>query len=412
MADFGVTSTGFTPKRLADIVDSLTARLQSVQDPVTGETLQFDPTDSSVLANIVGIVAEEIAAVWSAAQLAYLQFDPRYNTGAGQSGTVQLNGIIRDPGHATVLSLALTGTDGAIIPAGSLVTTPDRLATFATTESVTIASGTATVTAACTEPGPVVVAGSTTMLIATPTAGWATATCSSTPIAGAAPETDEALRLRQQSATSTTAYRHIEAIYAAIMAVPGVTYCRVYQNATLDNPDTRSIGAKSIAAVVLGGVDEDIANALFLRTPVGIGYTGTTVITITDAFGTEYDIGFMRPTPVAIDIVVAVAKVDDSFPAATYADDIKAAIIAYAAGGGSAVGAATTFDQTGFVPGASIYRSLLYTPINSVSGHRVTTLTLAKHGESQGTSDITIAWDELATFDTANITVTRSDMGS
>jgi uncharacterized phage protein gp47/JayE len=80
--------------------------------------------------------------------------------------------------------------------------------------------------------------------------------------------------------------------------------------------------------------------------------------------------------------------------------------VAYAQSGASAVGAPTTFEQVGIVPGRDVYLSQLYTPINSVPGLRVTSLEIAKHGESPAGADIVIAWNELATFDPANISVT------
>src|ERR1035441_1714731 len=125
MTTFGITPQGFTPMRLADCIAAYQAALATVTDPATGQTLDVDLTngDDSLLAQLVGINAEHDADVWNILALAYNQFDPLYNSGAGQSATVQLNGIIRNPATPCVLTLTLGGTSGAYVPAGSIVQT-------------------------------------------------------------------------------------------------------------------------------------------------------------------------------------------------------------------------------------------------------------------------------------------------
>jgi uncharacterized phage protein gp47/JayE len=339
--------------------------------------------------------------------LIYQQFDPLYNTGAAQSGVVQLNAIIRRPAVATQLALTLAGTSGATVVAGALVQTVDGANQFSIDATVTIGGG-GTVAAPATSlvGGPVVVTDSTALAIATPSTGWTGAVVTSTTIAGLAGETDDQLRLRQQISTSSTSYRQIEAIYAAVLNVPGVTYCRAYQNNTMTTDGDTSISAKSIAVVVLGGNDTDVAKAIFARVPVGVGYYGTTSVTLTDSQGQDYTISFMRPTPVAIDVAMTITQVDDSFPSTTYEADIKAAILSYVQSGAVGLGVPTGFERQGIVPGVDVYPSMLYTPINSVSGFQVTALGACLHGGSPAMTAITIAWNEVAAFTAGNISIT------
>ena len=406
MADFGVTPTGFVPMRLADIRADLQTKLNAITDPVSGESLNVDLEDNSVVSQIAGIFAEALADCWNAASLAYLQFDPRYNTGAGQSGTVQINGLLRHPPTATELLLELGGTVGATIPAGSLVSTLDQVSQFATAEDVTIgAGGTVSVAATCTVSGATqVIDDDSPMQIASPARGWLTASCLSTSVQGAAEETDEQLRIRQQVSTSETAYRQIDAIYAGILNVAGVTYCRVYQNNTLSS-DSRGIPAKTIAAVVNGGADEDIADELFMRVPIGVAYYGGTTVTITDRQGIQYAVKFQRPIPVPVDVAVAVQPLDSTFPSDTFVTDIQNAIIAFAAGGPRSLGITQGFDAAGFPPGNNVVLSLLYTAVNSVSGVQVCDMLIALHGGALSEQTVEIAWNEAAEFTTGNIAV-------
>ena len=62
--------------------------------------------------------------------------------------------------------------------------------------------------------------------------------------------------------------------------------------------------------------------------------------------------------------------------------------------------------EAGFPPGADVVISRLYTPINSVSGFKVNSLEIGTAADSLSTSDITIDWDEVASFSTDNITIT------
>jgi uncharacterized phage protein gp47/JayE len=404
--DYAMTPTGFSAKRLADIIASMKARIQAVVDADTGESPVIDENDGSVISQILGISAEQISLCWQAAQAAASQFDPLYNTGAGMSGTVQLNGISRISGYPEQKTITLTGVTATVIPLGSIIATADGIWQFTTAEEVTLAGGTGTTEAICTVNGPTGLTTGDVNAILTPVAGWQGVVDTATPVIGKLEETDAELRIRQQRATAYIAKRHVEAIYDAVIEVEGVTYCRVYQNKTLET-DVRGITAKSLAVVVVGGVDADVAEAIFSTSPIGpeyYGNLGAGVITLYDAQGEPYIIDFTRPEEIPIDIVVSVSQTDLSFPT-TAAADIKAAILAYVSSGASAVGAGSNFDRNGFPPGETVVLSQLYTPINSVPGHTVTALTIAKHGEGAGTSDIDIAWNEAATFTSENITV-------
>jgi uncharacterized phage protein gp47/JayE len=213
-------------------------------------------------------------------------------------------------------------------------------------------------------------------------------------------ETDTLLRLRQQKETMYTAARQVDAIYGAIIAVPGVQFARVYQNATTTDPDSRGIPAKSIAAVAVGGDDQAIADALFNTVPIGVGYYGSTTKTCVDSIGTQYSVSFLRPSVVQIDIEVDVTVTDLSQWPTNATDAIKGALINYALYGLN--------PDVGLPPGTTVLNSRLYSPVNSIPGHKITQIKLARHGSALSVQDIAIAWNEVANFILANITVNVS----
>ncbi|MOA29902.1 hypothetical protein D3C78_1509470 [compost metagenome] len=82
---------------------------------------------------------------------------------------------------------------------------------------------------------------------------------------------------------------------------------------------------------------------------------------------------------------------DSNFPA-TGVDDIKTALISY-------------FEQNVNV-GDSVIYSRLYTPVNSIAGHQVDSLTVGTSPSPVGVSNISINFDQIASLSSANINIT------
>lgn len=401
---YGMTPEGFIPKRLAEIQNDISGSLADIVTE-TGERPFLNATDDSILQQIVGVFSEALAECWNAAYLGSIQFDPLKNTGAGQSGTVQLNAMLRKPGTAAIIDMELTGTPGTLIPAGSQIGTADSRHIYATSADVILdAAGKGLVRAQALEKSDFIPELGTVVRILTllPGGGWTEASNIGLVSPGAVEESDELLRMRQQRSTSLTSYRLIEAIYAAVMNVPGVIYCRAYQNSKVIPADERGIPFKEVAVVAEGGDPREIAEALFLRLPTGqIGYGNTTEVFI-DKQKYVYPISFTRPVDVEIWVAIRVRiTVRADFP--DNALELMAQeIIDYAQYGGAG-------NNNGFPPGSDIILTRLYTPINNVAGHAVTSLLI---GTSQAVAaqDIPIAWNEVARFHKDRISITIDDV--
>ena len=437
---YGMTPQGFIPKRLAHILDDLNANIANITNHNSGSsgtggtggtggsggsggTANEKPfqnaADDSILQQVLGVFAEGLSECWEAAYDGSVQFDPLKNSGAGQAGTIQLNAMLLKPGEYTIVQMELGGKPGTVIPKGSLVSTADENYTFATTEAVNIASsGMVEVEAQCNIKGPVEPELGTVISIQTPLSGWLSAANIATIALGSWEETEGEARRRQQRSTSLTSYRQIEAIYAAVMNVPGVIYCRAYQNNKKYPQDERGIPFKEVAVVAEGGDPREIASALFLRFPVGIIGYGNTSEVFYDKQGISYAISFSRPQEIAVSVAVDVVITNRADFPDTGAQQIKQAILDYAEYGGQG-------NENGFPPGANIVCSRLYTPVNSVPGHKVTRLQIASGltgglsggitsgitGGAGGASpefsnaDIPVAWNEVGRFDLDRISV-------
>lgn len=400
MAQFGMTDTGFKPKRIADVYDSIKARITEITDDKTGEKVFQNESDDSLFMQVSFIVAEAIAECWEHAYQASTVRDPNKASGAILKGLIQLNGLVAKFGSQTQINVKFTGLKDATIPQGSLISDVENSVNYSVDKSVTIgADGTATGTATALTKGPINPKNNTVIVIKTPTYGWTNVTNTGVVVVGAEPQTDEELHLEQQRATSNTAYRQIDAIYAGLLNVPGVEFARVYQNTGL-TADSRGIDAKSVAAIVVGGTNEDIANSIARKSANINSFFGSTEVDVTDIQGHVNKIKFSRPEEVEIDVEVNITITDSSqFPASTEdaKNQIKKNIVSYAQYNLQAT--------EGFAPGVDVIRTRLYTPVNEVPGFKVNSLKIGKHGQGTSEADIEIAWNEVAIFKESNITV-------
>lgn len=228
-------------------------------------------------------------------------------------------------------------------------------------------------------------------VIKTPAVGWNRVTNPLTATLGSDIETDEELRLRFYNTKFERSTNTLDAIYSALVNVEGVESVSVYENDT-DFTDILGITPHSFAAVVLGGDAEDIANAIYQNKPAGVRSVGDQVITIYDIQGFPRQVRFIRPSPVNIFVTIDLLTYPD-FPS-DGAAAIRSAIISFA--------------LSEFGVGGDVIYSRLYTPINSVQGHSVTSMFIGTSPSPSGTSNIPINFDEISNFTSANIIINET----
>jgi len=397
MPTFGMTDQGFVPKRLSDILSSITGKVKEITDE-NGNKPFINESADSIFGQFSQILSEELSICWEAAYAASTQYDPPNAHGEPLRGLVQINGINPSYGSVTQISMTLSGTPGTFIPEGSMISNQDGSEMYLTVNSVTIeGTGTVTVNANCTEKGPKNPASNTIIAIKTPVYGWSGATNTATNSVGTYPDTDAQLHVKQERATSATAYRQVDAIAAGVLNVDGVKWVRLFVNNTLST-DLSGITGKTIAPVVVGGSDEEVAEALRLKCGTLDNFQGTTEVTYTGELGDTQVVKFYRPTEVPIYISINISQTENSSFTSAKIPLIKQAIVDY-----------SEYDQsgkTGFPPGMDVILSRLYTPINSVEGFKVNSLTIGKTAGSLASSDIAIDWNEIAKFSVDNITIT------
>lgn len=246
------------------------------------------------------------------------------------------------------------------------------------------------VDAICTETGATVEAAGSVSSIATPYSGWDSATNPEAGVAGYDRETDEQLRARFYISKSQLASGHYDAISTAVQAVDGVTEMIIYENKT-GSTDSNSITAYTNMIVVNGGVDSDVAKAIFDNIALNTKLQGNTTVTVPTVLGSFYSIKFERPTShrlyMDIDITYTTSVTDNIIA------DIKQALVDYFAG---------------FGVGESVLYSRVFIPINSVDGFYINHMYIDDDATltSADVVNITVPFNKIASLAASDITVT------
>ena len=117
----GLSSTGFSVKRLDEIIASLKASAVTKFSPSLGVGDVLDLTDNSVLGRWISIVAAPMSELWETAQATYSAFDINQATGVALEQLCALGGVVRNLATPSQARLVSRGNYGITIPVGSYV---------------------------------------------------------------------------------------------------------------------------------------------------------------------------------------------------------------------------------------------------------------------------------------------------
>ena len=390
----GLTSTGFTIKTSAEILAEIKASI--IASPALNPNGRVNLGADSVLGILAAIMADKVAEAWQLAQAVYASQFRASAEGASLDSLAELIGTARLAASASTATITGTGTNGTVIPAGSRVGDPSVLdVDWITLTSVTIASGVFSVVAGADTTGPIAANAGTLTNIVTPIAGWTTATNAADADLGRDIQSDESLRQAMIDLIFAVGSGTPSSIRSAVLAVPGVTEAKVYEN-TGSTTNAFGVPGHCVEVIVSGGDDVDVAQAIYDNKPAGIGtFTATADGEwATDANGEDVDIAFSRPVDVPVFVYMLVEKNGDNVTADA---DLKAAVV--------------TFGDE-LTPGVKLRRSRFFAPAYAVDGVvNITRLGVSRVDAADALAaattlvDIDMAFRERATFDTARVTV-------
>lgn len=249
------------------------------------------------------------------------------------------------------------------------------------------------------ENGPLTAAPGEITDIVTLVPGWNTVNNLQEASLGRLLETDAELRERYKSGVYALGAATLPALQANLEArVLGVTSVRVFEN---DSDVVDGVGRPphSIHVVAEGGLDSDIAAAIFQYKAAGIDTFGDVVVMVEDSEGTEQEIHFDRPDPIYVWIdatITLLPPTEEAFPPDGFTQ-IQNNLLA----AGNALGV-----------GKDVIWQRLLKAVHAVPGVAECDLQLATSATPAGPpgafaeANITIQPFEVARFDLARISVT------
>lgn len=303
-APFGLLSTGFNPMRLEDC----RAQLEDDFKAAFGANIRLD--DRSVNGQLIGVIAERVSDVWAEAEKAYAAAYLAGASGAALDDLVAFAEIQRRGASLSVATLTLGGTNGTIIPIGSVSKDDDTGILWSHLSTVTIVLGVATVLASPAQTGPVQALTGAVFSIFTPVFGWTSSVVASDASLGRDLETDAALRSRYSQSLRAQGGSAVESLRAAILRLDDITECLIVENKTIA-VDADGRPPKSFETVVRAVIDPDveqtIVDTIWAGEPAGIETYGNQTGSAVDSHGDAQVVKWSRPVALPIYVIVEYA---------------------------------------------------------------------------------------------------------
>ena len=352
--------------------------------------------------------AEVFSTLDESAQAAYNSKDPNKAEDADLNAIGAITGSFRSLGTFSKAVVTLGGVNGTIIPVGSLVESVDpddenEKIQWKTDETVTILASNIDVDVTATILGVKNAAPGEIKNIVTTVGGWQSVSNTLSAIAGIGKQTNSQFRLERALTVGRTGNNQVDSILGEIGAVSSARLFRVYQNKTKIT-DSNGLPGNSIAIIVEGGSDQDVAKAIYSKESTGVQQfqigTPVEVNVQSEKHPWQFsDIKFGRPMDSNV-VVQVIVKNDGTLPG-TASDDIKNAILEYSQGG--LTPAEFGFKVTGFDIAEDVHASQLYTPVNSIIGKYgssfITSLTV------NGSNFVSVPFDYISRWTLSNIQV-------
>ena len=262
------------------------------------------------------IDAETLAITQKDAELAFLanMFNPKTARGIWQEALAEIYFIKRKKAVNSRCYCVLTGLNGTLIEKGSKIQSSADDTYWYLLETVTI-NDNSSVTALfeCESEGAVIASPNTLNKIITTVAGWDTVNNIQSATVGTLEESQQAFEKRRYDSVALNSVGTIASVFSRVNQIDDVVGCYVVDNKTNINKiiDDYLLKPHSIYVAVIGGSNQDIAEAIYRSLSAGCDYNGNTQITVVDPHThAKEKVTFMRPTQQNVYIKVNVFDKD------------------------------------------------------------------------------------------------------
>lgn len=388
--------TGYKRKTYDEIVTEMSARAKELYGA------DANVSDRAVLGIIIRLVAWFLA-------LLYMDVEETYHSGYRKSAEgVQLYKLLPFAGITINLEeyafgkVTLQGTPGHPVESGFLLGKNNSDVTYETIGSVTLNSnGVGVVDIVCTEIGSIgnTDIGTITEIVNTD-ANVESVINHVACEGGREKETDLEARARADITVEGQGNGTPEAIRSKLLSVANVRAAQVIEN-TADMTDVYGTPSRGIQAFVLGGDDEDIAQAILKSKTGGIGMHGTTTVITHDSSKNEQVIMFTRAAEINL-YARAVITTDVTFEQ-NGNDQVRDAIVQYIGGAGT--------DEAlyaGLNMGDDVIVAKAMFATLKVAGVTDIDLEFSVDGITFTKNNVVITSNQVAQIDAANIEVTHN----
>lgn len=386
--DWGLTDAGFRRPTYAELLDALEYKAREVFGSHANLTVR-SPLGIflRIYAWMLSLLFSTLEDVYNSRFIDTAVGSSLYNL--GRAIGLRLLGAQKSMGYLT-----FSGEEGVDVPEGFLAETMAGIQ-YITLRSGIIRDGTVTVPASAVSPGPDGnTVENTIKTITNPKLGIQSVTNVRPFEGGRNTETDAEFRERYYLSVDFAGGVNLDAIIAEIYEnVEAVIAVTGEENDT-DFESRTGLPPHSFEIVAYGGLDEDVARAIYRRKAAGIQTFGNIMVPVATAAGGIYEINFSRPTPVGIWVKVFNLVTDVKFPFDGI-ERIKQAIIQH-------IGVNT---RGGLNIGQDVICVTLPTVVLSVPGVVDFDLQISPDGENFSWKNIEIAAREKAVTDESMVIV-------
>src|SRR5579875_269973 len=292
---------GFHKKTYSQLLNEMEAKAKEL----FGENTRL--ASDGFMGVFIKLFAWFLSIVWELAERVY------YSAFLSSAEGVQLDrygankGIYRDVATESYVTLNFTGKPNFLIKMETQFTTESNIYFMLIEDVLLNERGVGSGQAVCTEKGTIGnVAANTITFQAEPIEEIYTVTNLDFAAGGADAETDDQYRARIRQNNEGSGKAIPNAVLAALLNTTGVRSASIVWN-NKNEPDSEGNLPHSIHAYVLGGKEEDIANALFDSVAGGISYNGETIVKVTDIAGQAHEIRFDYAAEVPIYVRLSVS---------------------------------------------------------------------------------------------------------
>lgn len=306
------TPTGITVPAEGDLLNGVLADMNTSFGGGMSQSLSSPQGQlAQSLAAIIGDKNNTIASIINLV-------NPDFSSGRYQDAIGRIYFLDRIPASGTLVTATCVGLVGTVIPAGS-VAQDTAGNTWLSLTAVTIAStGNVNVQFQCVTNGPIACPAGALNTIVKAVTGWESVlNAGPQDVLGTNEESRADFEFRRANSVAANAVNSIQAVRAAVLAVPDVIDAYVTDNSTAGTvntgPTNYPLIANSIYVCVAGGAAAAIAQAIWSKKSLGCQYNGATSFVYTDTSGgvtpyPTYTVKWQTPTSVPIFFKVSIVN--------------------------------------------------------------------------------------------------------